>query len=334
GAGGRPRCRRRLVARRGLGRRDRRRRRAAAVSVGARPVRAPRGAERTCHSWQTEAPLRCLMNNLDPDVAENPNDLVVYGGTGRAARSWECFDAIVASLRALHDDETLLVQSGKPVGVARTHELAPRVLIANSLLVPQWATWEEFRRLEAMGLTMFGQMTAGSWIYIGTQGILQGTYETFAAVARKRFGGSLRGRLVVTSGLGGMGGAQPLAVTMNDGVALCIEVDPARVHRRHQSRYLDEVADTLEDAVSRCDLAREQGRAVSVGVVANAADALPALLAMGVAADVVTDQTSAHDPLNGYIPAGLDVSKAAALRNADADGYVRRARESMAAHCA
>jgi len=278
--------------------------------------------------------LRCLMNNLDPEVAEDPDNLVVYGGAGKAARSWDCFDAIVRSLRSLGDDETLLVQSGKPVGMCRTHELAPRVVIANSLLVPQWATGEEFRRLEGLGLTMYGQMTAGSWIYIGTQGILQGTYETFAAVAAKRFGGSLRGRLVVTSGLGGMGGAQPLAVTMNEGVALCIEVDSGRVQRRLDTAYLDEVADSLEDAARRCDLAREQGRAVSVGVVDNAATALPALLEMGVAADVITDQTSAHDPLRGYIPEGLSVEEAAALRVSDAQEYVARARASMARHCA
>jgi urocanate hydratase len=304
------------------------------VSAGARPVRAPRGTVLSCRSWQTEAALRCLMNNLDPDVAEDPDNLVVYGGTGRAARSWACFDAIVAALRSLADDETLLVQSGKPVGVARTHELAPRVLIANSLLVPQWATWEEFWRLEALGLTMYGQMTAGSWIYIGTQGILQGTYETFAAVARKRFGGSLRGRMVVTAGLGGMGGAQPLAITMNGGVALCIDVDEARVRRRLDGGYLDEMAADLVDAVQRCDLAREQGRAVSVGVVDNAATALPELLDMGVAADIVTDQTSAHDPLNGYIPAAMTLEEAAQLRQQDPSAYVERARESMARHCA
>jgi urocanate hydratase len=304
------------------------------VSAGARPVRAPRGTVLSCRSWQTEAALRCLMNNLDPEVAEDPDNLVVYGGTGRAARSWACFDAIVAALRSLADDETLLVQSGKPVGVARTHELAPRVLIANSLLVPQWATWEEFWRLEALGLTMYGQMTAGSWIYIGTQGILQGTYETFAAVARKRFGGSLRGRMVVTAGLGGMGGAQPLAITMNGGVALCIDVDEARVRRRLDGGYLDEMAADLVDAVQRCDLAREQDRAVSVGVVDNAATALPELLDMGVAADIVTDQTSAHDPLNGYIPAAMTLEEAAQLRQQDPSAYVERARESMARHCA
>ncbi|MEA2618930.1 MAG: urocanate hydratase, partial [Chloroflexota bacterium] len=302
--------------------------------AGPRPVRAPRGAVLSCRSWQTEAALRCLMNNLDPEVAEDPDRLVVYGGTGRAARSWDCFDAIVGCLRDLREDETLLVQSGKPVGVTRTHEMAPRVLIANSLLVPAWATWEEFWRLEAAGLTMYGQMTAGSWIYIGTQGILQGTWETFAAVAEQRFGGSLRGRLVLTAGLGGMGGAQPLAVTMNDGVALCLDVDPARVERRRAGGYLDEVAESLDDAVRRCDAAREEGRPLSVGVAANAAEALPALLDIGLAADVVTDQTSAHDPLGGYIPAGLSVEEAARLRAADPAGYVGRARESMARHCA
>jgi len=304
------------------------------VSASARPVRAARGTELSCRSWQTEGALRCLMNNLDPEVAEDPDNLVVYGGTGRAARSWECFDAIVAALRELGDDETLLVQSGKPVGVTRTHQLAPRVLIANSLLVPQWATWEEFRRLEAAGLTMYGQMTAGSWIYIGTQGILQGTCETFAAVAERHFGGSLRGRLVITAGLGGMGGAQPLAITMNEGVALCIEVDASRLRRRLAGGWLDEVADDLEDAVRRCDLAREQGRPVSVGVVDNAAVALPALLAAGLAADVITDQTSAHDPLGGYIPEGLDPATATTLRARDPEGYVARARASMAGHCA
>jgi urocanate hydratase len=272
------------------------------------------------------------MNNLDPEVAEDPDNLVVYGGTGRAARTWDCFDAIVATLRDLGDDETMLVQSGKPVGVARTHEMAPRVLIANSVLVPQWATWEEFWRLEAAGLSMYGQMTAGSWIYIGTQGILQGTYETFAAIAERRFGGSLRGRLVVTSGLGGMGGAQPLAVTMNDGVALCIDVDPERVRRRLETRYLDEVADSLDDAVRRCDMAREEGRALSVGVVANAAEALPALLADGVAVDVVTDQTSAHDPLS-YVPAGMTLAEAADRRAGERQEYIAAARHSMALHC-
>ncbi len=302
------------------------------MTTGSRPVRAPRGTEISCRSWQTEAVLRCLMNNLDPEVAERPDDLIIYGGTGRAARNWACFDAIVAALRDLGDDETLLVQSGKPVGVAHTHTLAPRALIANSLLVPQWATWENFWELEARGLTMYGQMTAGSWIYIGTQGILQGTYETFAAVARKRFGGSLRGRLVVTAGLGGMGGAQPLAVTLNEGVVLCIEVDPEHLRRRLATGYLDEEADDLTDAVRRCDLARRQGRALSVGVVANAAAALPALLDMGPAADVVTDQTAAHDPLNGYIPDGMSLDEASHLRDSDAAEYLRRARASMARH--
>ncbi|HEY7926246.1 MAG TPA: urocanate hydratase [Candidatus Dormibacteraeota bacterium] len=302
------------------------------MSAGARAVRAPRGDQLSCRSWQTEAVLRCLMNNLDPEVAEDPDNLVVYGGSGRAARSWECFDAIVATLRALRDDETLLVQSGKPVGVARTHEMAPRVLIANSLLVPQWATWEQFWDLEARGLTMYGQMTAGSWIYIGTQGILQGTFETFAAVANRRFGGTLRGRLVATAGLGGMGGAQPLAVTMNDGVALCLDVDPVRVRRRVETRYLDEVAEDLDDAVRRCDVAREEGRALSVGVVANAAEALPALLDAGVAIDAITDQTSAHDPLS-YVPAGMSLEEAARLRESDRDEYIAAARASMARHC-
>ncbi len=302
------------------------------MSTGARPVRAPHGNELSCRSWQTEGVLRCLMNNLDPDVAERPDDLVVYGGTGRAVRSWACFDAIVATLRDLQDDETLLVQSGKPVGVVRTHAMAPRVLLANSLLVPDWATWEEFWKLEAAGLTMYGQMTAGSWIYIGTQGIVQGTYETFAAIARKRWNGSLRGRIVVTAGLGGMGGAQPLAITMNDGVALCIDVDPERIERRLATGYLDERADDFGDAVRRCDLAREEGRALSVGVVGNAAEALPALLEMGLHVDVVTDQTSAHDPLNGYVPAGMTLAAAAALRSHDPAAYIAAARQSMVAH--
>src|SRR5436190_20216848 len=245
---------------------------------GARPVRAPRGTEISCRGWPQEAALRMLMNNLDPDVAERPEDLVVYGGTGRAARSWEAYDAIVRTLRALADDETLLVQSGKPVGVFRTHEWSPRVLIANSNLVPEWANWDEFRRLEELGLTMYGQMTAGSWIYIGSQGIVQGTYECFAEIARRRFSGSLRGTITVTAGLGGMGGAQPLAITMNDGVALCVEVDGGRIHRRLETRYLDEEASDLDDAVARCRAARDDGRTLSVGLRANAADVLPRLL--------------------------------------------------------
>ncbi|HEX2388174.1 MAG TPA: urocanate hydratase [Solirubrobacterales bacterium] len=300
---------------------------------GARPVRAPRGTEISCRGWQQEAALRMLMNNLDPEVAEDPDDLVVYGGTGRAARSWEAFDAIVATLRALADDETLLVQSGKPVGVFRTSEWSPRVLIANSNLVGEWSNWDEFRRLEALGLTMYGQMTAGSWIYIGSQGIVQGTYECFAEIARRRFGGSLAGTVTLTAGLGGMGGAQPLAVTMNEGVALCVEVDPARIERRLATGYLDERADDLDDAVARCERARRDRRPLSVGLCANAADALPALRERGFEAEIVTDQTSAHDPLNGYVPNGLSLAEAAALRASDPDGYVRRARAAAAAHC-
>jgi urocanate hydratase len=274
-----------------------------------------------------------LCNNLDPDVAERPDDLVVYGGSGRAARSWAAFDALLAELARLEGDETLLVQSGKPVATFRTHEWAPRVLIANSLLVPDWADWGTFRELERAGLTMYGQMTAGSWIYIGTQGILQGTYETFAAVARLRFGGSLAGRVVATGGLGGMGGAQPLAITMNGGVALCVEVDPARVRRRLDTGYLDEEAADLDDALRRVESARSSGEARSVGVVANAAEVLPDLLARGAPVDVVTDQTSAHDPLGGYVPARLSLEEAAGLREGDPGEYVARARTSMAAHC-
>jgi urocanate hydratase len=302
-------------------------------SPGARPVRAPRGGELSCRGWPQEAALRMLMNNLDPEVAEAPDDLVVYGGTGRAARSWEAFDAIVDSLRRLEGDETLLVQSGKPVGLFRTHEWAPRVLLANSNLVPEWATWEEFRRLEALGLTMYGQMTAGSWIYIGSQGIVQGTYECFAEIARRRFGGSLSGTITLTAGLGGMGGAQPLAVTMNEGVALCVEVDPERIERRLATRYLDERADDLDDAVARCELAKRERRPLSVGLCANAADVLPALLGRGFEADIVTDQTSAHDPLNGYVPNLLSAEEAERLRRSDPDEFVRRARAAMAAHC-
>ena len=301
---------------------------------GARAVRAPRGNELSCKGWQQEAPLRMLMNNLDPEVAESPDDLVVYGGTGRAARSWQAFDAILASLRELNDDQTLLVQSGKPVGVFRTHEWSPRVLIANSNLVPDWANWDEFRRLEQLGLTMYGQMTAGSWIYIGSQGIVQGTYECFAEIARRRFGGSLKGTITVTAGLGGMGGAQPLAVTMNDGVALCIEIEPERIRRRLETRYLDEQADSLEDAVSRCESAKAAGRALSVGLCANAADVLPELRRIGFPADIVTDQTSAHDPLVGYVPNLMTPDEADALRLSDPDEYVHRSRKAMAAHCA
>ncbi|HTT96201.1 MAG TPA: urocanate hydratase [Solirubrobacterales bacterium] len=301
---------------------------------GPREVRAPRGPEISCRGWPQEAALRMLMNNLDPEVAERPDDLVVYGGTGRAARSWEAFDAMVRALRSLAGDETLLVQSGKPVGVFRTHEWAPRVLIANSNLVPDWATWEQFRELEREGLTMYGQMTAGSWIYIGSQGILQGTYECFAEIARRRFGGSLAGTVTLTAGLGGMGGAQPLAVTLNDGVALCVEVDGGRIRRRLETRYLDEEADDLDDAVARCERARSERRALSVGLRANAADVLPALRRMGFAADIVTDQTSAHDPLNGYVPNLMTPAEADELRAADPDEYVRRARAACAAQCA
>ncbi len=300
---------------------------------GPREVRAPHGTDLSCRGWQQEAALRMLMNNLDPDVAERPDDLVVYGGTGRAARSWDAFDAIVRELRALADDETLLVQSGKPVGVFRTHEWSPRVLIANSNLVGEWATWDEFRRLEALGLTMYGQMTAGSWIYIGSQGIVQGTYECFAEIARRRFGGSLAGTITLTAGLGGMGGAQPLAVTMNEGVALCIEVDPERIQRRLETRYLDEQADDLDDAINRCIAAKTERRALSVGLCANAAEVVPELLRRGFEADIVTDQTSAHDPLVGYIPAGLSLAEADDLRERDPDAYIDRARASAAAHC-
>jgi urocanate hydratase len=277
--------------------------------------------------------MRMLMNNLDPEVAEHPDQLIVYGGSGRAARSWQAFDAIVATLRDLEGDETLLVQSGKPVGVLRTHEWAPRVLIANSNLVPQWATWDEFRRLEHLGLTMYGQMTAGSWIYIGTQGILQGTYETFAAIAAKRLGGSLKGTITVTAGLGGMGGAQPLAVTMNGGVAICVDCDPSRVRRRIEQAYLDEQADDVDDAIARAVAARDAGRPLSLGLVGNAADILPRMLAAGAPADIVTDQTSAHDPLT-YLPSGVAFEDMAALRAQDPAGFTARARESMAAHVA
>jgi len=295
------------------------------------PIHAATGTELTARSWQTEAPLRMLMNNLDPEVAERPEDLVVYGGTGRAARSWEAYDALVRTLRTLGDDETLLVQSGKPVGVMRTHEWAPRVLIANSNLVGDWANWEEFRRLEDLGLTMYGQMTAGSWIYIGTQGILQGTFETFAAVADKRFGGTLAGTITVTAGLGGMGGAQPLAVTMNDGVVICIECDQSRITRRIEHRYLDVQAGSLSEAVEMAVAARDERRPLSIGVLGNAAVMLPELLETGAPVDIVTDQTSAHDPLY-YLPAGTSYDDWASEREADPVGFTKRAQESMATH--
>ena len=304
-----------------------------ASTPGPRPVRAPRGTTLSCRGWGQEAAMRMLMNNLDPEVAEHPDQLIVYGGSGRAARSWGAYDAIVRCLESLAGDETLLVQSGKPVGVMRTHEWAPRVLIANSLLVPQWATWEEFRRLEAAGLTMFGQMTAGSWIYIGTQGILQGTYETFAAVAAKRFGGTLAGTVTLTAGLGGMGGAQPLAVTMNGGVAICIECDPSRIARRIEHGYLDAAADDVDDALRRAEAAANAGQPLSIGLLGNAADVLPAMLARGARVDVVTDQTSAHDPLT-YLPRGVAFEDMPALRAEDPAGFTTRARESMAAHVA
>jgi urocanate hydratase len=298
-----------------------------------RTVRAARGPELRAKGWLQEAALRCLENNLDPEVAERPEDLVVYGGTGRAARSWPAFDAIVRSLLDLADDETLLVQSGKPVGILRTHERAPRVLIANSLLVPDWATWKDFWELEAAGLTMYGQMTAGSWIYIGTQGILQGTFQTFAAIAEQRFGGTLAGTVTLTAGLGGMGGAQPLAVTMNEGVALVCDVDPARIHRRLETGYLDRMADSLEEAVRIAEEARRERTPLSVGFEGNAADVFPRILDMGVEVDIVTDQTSAHDPLSGYVPNHFTLAGAAELRAAEPDRYVAEARRAMAEHC-
>jgi len=295
-------------------------------------VRAPRGATKSCKGWVQEAALRMLMNNLDPDVAERPQDLVVYGGTGKAARDWASFDAIARTLRMLADDETLLVQSGKPVGVFTTHPDAPRVLIANANLVGRFATWEVFRDLERRGLIMYGQMTAGSWIYIGTQGILQGTYETLGAVGARHFGGSLKGRIVLTGGLGGMGGAQPLAATMNEGICLAVEVDPSRVERRLQTRYLDRATSSVDEALAWCEDARRRGSAMSVGLVGNCADVLPELITRGFAPDVVTDQTSAHDPLNGYVPSGLTLAEAAELRRQSPDDYVKRARASISVH--
>jgi len=300
---------------------------------GPRPVRAPTGSKLTCANWQIEAPYRMLQNNLDPAVAERPDDLVVYGGTGRAARSWDAYDAMLRTMTSLKPDETMLVQSGKPVGVFRTHEWAPRVLLANSNLVGDWATWDEFRRLEDLGLTMYGQMTAGSWIYIGTQGILQGTYECFAEIARRKFGNTLAGTITLTGGLGGMGGAQPLAITMNDGVALCVDVDAWRVNRRVETRYLDVVATSLEDAVAQCLAAKKERRRLSVGLVANAADVFPKLLAMGFPADIVTDQTSAHDPLS-YVPNDVSEEAAKNLLATNPAEYIRRSRLAMAEQCA
>jgi urocanate hydratase len=296
-------------------------------------IQAPRGTELNARSWSAEAPLRMLLNNLDPEVAERPEELVVYGGSGKAARNPEALRALVRSLLTLAEDETLLVQSGKPVGVFRTSPAAPRVLIANSLLVPRWATWDEFRRLEALGLTMFGQMTAGSWIYIGSQGILQGTYQTFVSAGEKHFGAAdLSGRTILTAGLGGMGGAQPLAATLAGAAILCVEVDPERIRRRLETRYLDESADSLDDALERVRTAATEGRALSVGLLGNAAEVVPELARRGEAFDLVTDQTAAHDPLTGYVPAGLDVDAAAELRASDPDEYLRRARESIAQH--
>ena len=302
------------------------------MTIGTRTIRAPRGSAISCKGWPQEAALRMLMNNLDPDVAERPEDLVVYGGSGKAARNWDAFEAIVSELRHLDHDETLIVQSGKPVAVFRTHSGAPRVLIANALLVPAWATWDTFRDLEHRGLTMYGQMTAGSWIYIGTQGILQGTYETFAAAARRHFGGSLSGRIVVTAGLGGMGGAQPLAATMNGGAALVVEVDPERIERRLATRYLDEATSSLDEALDRVADWRRNGRARSIGVEGNAADVLPELVGRGVTPDVLTDQTSAHDALNGYVPNGMTLAEARRLRTDDPKEYVTRSMTSMARH--
>jgi urocanate hydratase len=297
-----------------------------------RVIRAPRGIEISCRGWQQEAALRMLMNNLDPEVAERPEQLIVYGGIGKAARNWECFDALVATLKRLKNDETMLVASGKPVGVFRTHENAPRVLIANANLVPHWATWDEFRRLDALGLTMYGQMTAGSWIYIGTQGILQGTYECFASVAPQRFNDSLRGKLVVTAGLGGMGGAQPLAATMNEATALIAEVDRSRIQRRLEKRYLDEEAPSLDAAIKRAIEARDKGEAISIGVVANAVELLEALIKRNITPDILTDQTSAHDELNGYVPAGMSFDAAAAMRESSPEMYIDLSYDTMARH--
>lgn len=297
-----------------------------------KPIRAPRGSKLHTKGWSQEAALRMLMNNLDPEVAEKPAELIVYGGTGKAARNWECFWAIVNSLKKLENDETLVVQSGKPVAIFRTHEDAPRVLIANALIVPKWATWDEFRRLEALGLTMFGQMTAGSWIYIGTQGILQGTYETLASVARKHFGGTLKGKLVLTAGLGGMGGAQPLAITLNEGVAIVVEVDPERIKRRLATKYVDMMTDSLDEALKLALEAKEKGQPLSIALLGNAADVLPEFVRRGITPDVLTDQTSAHDELNGYVPHGIPYEEALRLRKENPQEYIKRAYESMAVH--
>jgi len=297
-----------------------------------RIIKAPRGSELHCKNWQIEAPYRTLMNNLDPEVAENPDNLVVYGGAGKAARNWEAFDKIVESLENLNEDETLLIQSGKPVGIFKTHEMAPRVLISNSMLVPAWANWENFWDLEAKGLTMYGQMTAGSWIYIGTQGIVEGTFETFAALAKKHYDGTLKGKFVLTAGLGGMSGAQPLAVTMLDGACLIVEVDKKRIQKRLDTNYLDKMTDNLDEALEMILKAKEEGKPLSVGLVGNAADIHPELVKRGIIPDVVTDQTSAHDPLNGYVPNGMTLDEAVLLRKSNPQEYIKRAKKSMAVH--
>ncbi|MEQ2128524.1 urocanate hydratase [Caldanaerobacter subterraneus KAk] len=297
-----------------------------------RVVRAPRGTELHCKNWQIEAPYRMIMNNLDPEVAEDPANLIVYGGAGKAARNWEAFDKILESLENLEEDETLLVQSGKPVGIFKTHEMAPRVLISNAMLVPKWANWETFWDLEAKGLTMYGQMTAGSWIYIGSQGIVEGTFETFAALAKKHFDGTLKGKFVLSAGLGGMGGAQPLAITMLDGACLIVEVDRNRIKRRLETKYLDVMAEDLDEALGMVMKAKEEGKALSVGLVGNAADVHPELVRRGIIPDVVTDQTSAHDPLNGYVPNGMTLDEAIALRKSNPEEYVKRAKKAMAEH--
>lgn len=302
------------------------------MTASPRTIRAPRGSTLRTKGWIQEAALRMLMNNLDPEVAERPQELVVYGGIGKAARNWDCFDAIVETLRTLEDDETMLIQSGKPVAVFKTHSDAPRVLIANSNIVPHWATWEHFHELDRKGLIMFGQMTAGSWIYIGSQGIVQGTYESFAECARQHFNGSLKGTITVTAGLGGMGGAQPLAVTMNDGVVIAVEVDEWRIKRRIETRYLDEMTDNLDEAIRRAEKAKREGKALSIGLLGNAAEILPEMVKRGFIPDIVTDQTSAHDPLNGYLPIGLSLEEAAELRKTDPEAVIERAKKSIAVH--
>ena len=298
-----------------------------------RIIHAPRGNKLTCKNWQIEAPYRMIQNNLDPDVAENPDELVVYGGKGKAARNWECYDAILNTLKRMNEDETLLVQSGKPVGVLKTHTWSPRVLIANSNLVPDWATWEHFNELDKLGLMMYGQMTAGSWIYIGTQGILQGTYETFAAAAKQHYNADLTGKLVVTAGLGGMGGAQPLSVTMNNGVTICIEIDPFRIQRRLETKYLNMATDSMDDALSMARDAQKKGKPLSIGLQGNAADIVPQMAKLGIVPDIITDQTSAHDELDGYVPNGMTYEAALALRKTNPDTYIKESYRAMAEHC-